>query len=132
MRRQAEAVGAVDELKQLAFEDWWIIWSVIRVPQVGEDNELHTDEARPAVLELINQSLWLRRVQDVVRDQCGVDEMHAHCALIGATDAAQDRTVPWRCITNVAELLGSSTDGFDERGRRSGAVACVLRCVNIQ
>src|SRR5687768_13329263 len=76
MCRQSEAIRAVDELKQLAFEDWWIIRSVVHVPHVGEDDELHTDEGCAAVLELVNQSFWLRHVQDVIHEQRGVDEMH--------------------------------------------------------
>src|SRR5437899_136539 len=116
MCRQPVSVRATDELERLPLEHRRTV--VMREPGVGYYNELHANQLQTASRRFVYQYFRPRGIQLAVADQSAINVVIAHCSVIRAADAAQERLVTGSCgSVNVDVRRRSVANELNELGR---------------
>src|SRR5262249_37315094 len=92
---KSETIGTLDEMKELSHQ--------LRrtggccIPSIREHEIVGADQAQASVRQrFVDYNLGTRRVQNTVRHQGAVHEVHAHCPRIGSTDATELQVISRR------------------------------------
>ena len=120
-RGQAIAVRTADVLEVLSHEHRWS--RGVRMPGVGEDQELDPEQPQPPAALFVDQQLGPIGVEHTVLDQGAVGEVDAHRSLLRAADTTAQRLIPGRLRDrHAAEVLGCQTDFPNQTGALTVAI----------
>lgn len=92
-RIEPEAIRLVKEMEELPHE-LRRVTGIVFVPGSGVEQEVSANQLEFAIgLRLIDDDLWLRRVEHAGLHQVHVDEVHTHGAEVWAADAAEPEVI---------------------------------------